>query len=102
MSRVGPWRDIDLDAASYTSRYDVAIPTGRGFVPVDVEEKQGIWRLTHSEGWTVLGCYDRTQDHRRGSISVFLAEGDHDEQTMKALAAEHFPAVWARIHGWRR
>ena len=101
----GPWTDRDLDASSYTTRYDgdPAIPTGRGFVPVDGEETTGMWRLTRAvylfKPWTALGCYDRTQDHRKGSVSVFVAEGEHDEQTMKALAARHFPAVWARIHG---
>ena len=63
----------------------------------------GVWRLTSgcdaSGPWTALGCYDRTQDHRKGSISVFISEGEHDEAAMQALAAQHFPAVWARIHG---
>ena len=104
--RAGPWTDRDLDHSSYKVRYSggPAIATGRGFVPVDAEETQGFWRLTRGTAaaggaWTALGCYDRAADSRGGSISVFIAEGEHDEQAMRALAARHFPAVWARIHG---
>jgi hypothetical protein len=104
-AKAGPWAPGDLDASSYRRDYrGVAIPTGRGVVPVDAAEVQGVWQLTRGTdaaggAWTALGCYDRTADSRRGSISVFVAEGDHDEQAMKALAERHFPAVWARIHG---
>ena len=103
--RAGPWTDRELDHSSYKVRYygGPAIATGHGFVPVDGEETMGVWRLTSgcdaSGPWTALGCYDRTQDHRKGSISVFISEGEHDEAAMQALAAQHFPAVWARIHG---
>lgn len=103
--RAGPWTDRDLDHSSYKVRYygGPAIATGHGFVPVDGEETMGVWRLTSgcdaSGQWTALGCYDRTQDRWKGSISVFVAEGEHDEAAMQALAAQHFPAVWARIHG---
>lgn len=100
----GPWTDRDLDASSYTSTHSAALPTGRGFVPVDGDEREGVWQVTRGADksgatWTAIGCYDRSQDHRRGSVSIFVAEGEHDEQAMKALAAHHFPAVWARIHG---
>ena len=100
----GPWTARNLDASSY-ARPDfystVALSTGRGFAPVDGEERQGVWRLTRAPGWTAISAYDRTCDGRKGSISVFVAEGEHDTETMKAIAAEHFPAVWARITGAR-
>ena len=95
----GPWTDRDLDASSYELVWGRLTPTGRGFVPADSAELQGIWQLTRDTDatWTAIGCYDRSQGHRRGSVSIFVAEGEHDEQAMKALAAHHFPAVWARI-----
>lgn len=105
-NKAGPWSDVDLDYPSYRYRYryGLAENTGRGFAPVDPRETQGVWRLTTGQDaqgttWTALGCYDRTQDHRSGSKSVFVAEGEHDEAAMKTIAAKHFPAVWARIQG---
>ena len=97
----GPWTDRDLDAPSYHGPSARAVDTGRGFVPVDGNEREGIWRITHAGPWkwTAIGCYDRSQDHRRGSVSIFVAEGEHDEDTMKTIARERFPAVWARICG---
>lgn len=99
--RAGPWEASQLDAKAY-DRY--GRDTDRGFVPVDPEERQGAWRLTLARDsggvmWTAIGAYDRTQDHRGGSIAVFVAEGEHDAEAMKRIAAEQFPAVWARITG---
>lgn len=98
----GPWRPVDLDASSYDTRermYGRTVDTGRGFVPVDPEEKQGIWRLTHAPGWTAIGAWDRTCDRRGQCKAVFVAEGEHDLEAMQRIAAEHFPAVWSRITG---
>jgi len=71
--------------------------TGRGVVPVDPDEREHVWRLTHRDGWTALGAWDRTCDGRRGSKAVFVAEGEHDEATMRGFAASYFPAVYSRI-----
>lgn len=100
----GPWAERDLDASSYRLPISQGriFSTGRGFVPVDGDEREGVWRITPATtgagSWTAIGCYDRSQDHRRGSVSIFVAEGEHDVDAMKAIAAQHFPAVWARIH----
>lgn len=97
--KAGPWTISDLDAPSYErhTRQGLSASTGRGFVPVDREETQGVWRLTQQDAWTAIGGYDRTQDRRGGSISVFVAEGTYTEEEMRAIAAEHFPVVWDRI-----
>ena len=92
--RAGPWSMADLDAQPYDHK---RADTGKGVVPVDPTERQGIWRLTHRDGWTALGAWDRTCDARPGSKAVFIAEGEHDETAMKAIAAQHFPTIWARI-----
>ncbi len=67
------------------------------FAPLDKTQPTGPMRLTHIEGWTVLGMWDRSVDKRMGSHSTFTAKGDYDREQMIALAAEHFPRVWARI-----
>ena len=92
----GPWSPRDLDTDGFDSRGRV---TGGGFCPPDPEQPQGVWRLTSAPGWTAIGCWDRTQDSRRGSRAVFVAEGEYSEAEMKAIAAAHFPAAWARIQG---
>jgi hypothetical protein len=107
--QAGPWTDGDLDASSYKRGYgrDDAQPTGRGFCPPDPDEKQGVWKLTHGTDaggatWTAIGAWDRTCDPRGQCKAVFIAEGEHDEQAMRAIAEQHFPAVWARIQGGAR
>ena len=96
----GPWSPRDLDTSGYTSGYDSrGRVTSGGFCPPDPDQPQGVWRLTSAPGWTAIGCWDRTCDRRKGSRSVFVAEGEHSEAEMLAIAAQHFPAVWARIMG---
>ena len=92
----GPWSPRDLDTDGYDTRGRV---TGGGFCPPDPDQPQGVWRLTSAPGWTAIGCWDRTCDERKGSRSVFVAEGEHSEDETLAIAAEHFPKVWARIQG---
>lgn len=90
----GPWTERDLDTSPIDSR---GHDTGRGVVPADPEQREHVWRLTHKDGWTAIGAWDRTADQRRGSVSVFVAEGEHDESTMRGFAASYFPAVYSRI-----
>lgn len=104
--RAGPWGPDDLDSSSYRllhGRRNGSFDTGRGLVPIDPEEAQGVWRLTRSSdaagSWTAIGCWDRTCDPRGNSKAVFVAKGEHTEEAMRELAARHFPAVWARIVG---
>jgi hypothetical protein len=92
--KAGPWEPHDLDASTVDHR---GRDTGRGVVPVDPDEREHVWRLTHRDGWTALGAWDRTCDGRRGSKAVFVAEGEHDEATMRGFAASYFPAVYSRI-----
>lgn len=92
--KAGPWEVHDLDASplDHFNR-----DTGKGVVPLDRDETEGVWRLTCRDGWTALGAWDRTCDRRNGSKAVFIAEGTHDENTMRAVAAAWFPVIWARI-----
>jgi hypothetical protein len=49
-------------------------------------------------GFTAMQWWDRTQgDTRFGCNSTFLAEGEHDFETMLRLFAENFPEQHARI-----
>lgn len=103
--RAGPWTSGDLDATPYerTYRGDEVRDSGKGVVPVDADERQGVWRLTRAvylfEPWTAIGAWDRTCDPRRGSKAVFVAEGEHDEAAMREIAARVFPELWSRITG---
>lgn len=92
----GPWMAHELDAPPTGHR---GRDTGRGVVPADPDEREHVWRLTHSDGWTALGAWDRTCDRRNGSKAVFVAEGEYTEDEMRVLAARWFPAAWARITG---
>lgn len=64
----------------------------------DGEEVEGHAALHHRDGWTALAFWDRSVDHRNGSCSTFLAEGEHTVEVMLALARERFPKVMARFN----
>lgn len=97
------WQDFTTPTPWTLGEFDA--PDGKEVVvPVDPEQREGVWRLSHQEKagvvWTAYGCHDRTCDRRRGACAVFVAEGQYDEAMMRELAARFFPAVWARIqHG---
>lgn len=61
------------------------------------EQPEGLGALHHVDGWTVWSFWDRTVDRRGNSNSTFVAEGEHDLDAMKRIAAEHFPEVWRRV-----
>lgn len=61
-----------------------------------LEQPEGVARVTHVEGWTVLSFWDRSVDNRRGSHSTFAMEGTRDFAAAVVLAREAFPSVWAR------
>ncbi len=81
-----PWTIREMDA-----------PSNAPILQPAETRAQGVWRLSHRGGWTAIGCHDYTADSRPGSVSVFVAEGEHDLPAMERIAAEYFPAVWARI-----
>ena len=53
--------------------------------------------LHQRDGWSALAFWDRSADRRYGSCSVFVAEGEHSFDELRALAEECFPEVWARL-----
>lgn len=65
------------------------------YVPPELQV-QGLGRLSHVDGWTVLAFWDRSVDRRPGSHSTFVAEGAHGYDAMVALCRARFPSVWAR------
>lgn len=58
--------------------------------------EQGIVKLTHHEGWTVLAFWDSSVDKRAGSHSTFMVKEKLDKDAMIARAKEAFPTIWAR------
>lgn len=62
------------------------------------KDHEGIARLVHVRGWTVLAMWDRSADSRHNSNAAFAARGEREYAEMVGLAATHFPAVWKRIN----
>jgi hypothetical protein len=60
-------------------------------------EVQGEAALHHKDGWTALAFWNRSVDTRPASNSAFIAEGEHDFETMMQLARDHFPEVVRRL-----
>lgn len=61
------------------------------------DQPQGYARLTYRETsdfkpWTVICCWDRTEDSRFGSIAAFLAPGKHTAEALLTAARAAFPA----------
>lgn len=78
--RDGPWRADRLDG--------VYAPRG--------PEVQGRYAAHHVHGWTLVGWWDRSVDHRPGSNSLFLVEGVRWAPAALAVAGCAFPSVVAR------
>jgi len=62
----------------------------------------GFKGLQHKDGWTAFAMTDYTIDHRPGSNSVFLAEGDFTVEQMAEIAKEHFPSIHPALGRRRR
>ena len=60
-------------------------------------QKQGLARLSHYNGWTILAFWDRSVDNRYGSNSAFLQPDYSSFDVMLAKAKEIFPWVWSRF-----
>lgn len=88
--RAGPFTSTTLD----TPFCPGMTPDSSGRTPD--EQPEGVARLTHAEGWTVLSFWDRSIDNRRGSHSTYAIEGTHVYAEAVRLARAAFPRVWAR------
>lgn len=60
-------------------------------------QEEGVARLTHHNGWTILAFWDRTGDTRYGSNSNFIRGDLWDFKTMVAKAKETYPRLWERF-----
>lgn len=101
-------RTIPFTGADMDGRFCPGKRTGRPWTPTmspesnalvnTNEQTQGHARLTFERGWTLLGVWDNTVDHRGGSHALFLVEGGpYDLETLGAHVQEVFPTVWKRI-----
>lgn len=68
-----------------------------GLCPVEEGQPQGRALLHYKAGWTAIAFWDRSVDFRKGSNSVFFAEGEHGFDEMLAIARQYFPQVMARF-----
>lgn len=78
-----PFEIYELDSDMYIASWD---------------KRQGVARLTHKPGWTVVGIHDYTGDKRPGSLSLFILEGVHDLDRAVELAKKRFPGIWKRMN----
>lgn len=62
-----------------------------------IAQEEGIAKLHHKYGWTALAFWDRSIDHRRGSNSVFLAEGTFTFEEMLSKIESFFPKILKRF-----
>lgn len=60
------------------------------------EEVEGEAKLTHIGGWTVLGWWDRSVDHRGACNSNVVVRGRHDTTVMLEIARRRVPHVIER------
>lgn len=58
---------------------------------------QGRARMHWFEGWSILAFWDRTGDHRGGSMSCFLASEILSFDELVAAAREAYPTIWKRF-----
>lgn len=92
-----------LHTPGYDSAYRNALPfryeiLDGPFAPPRVSEAQSAAALTVLHGWTILAMWDRSGDARGASNAAFVARGVLLFHEMCAIAAHHFPEVWARIN----
>jgi hypothetical protein len=60
-------------------------------------QPEGLAKLTHKDGWTLLSFWDRSVDKRNNSNSNFIQEGEFTFEQMVEQAKEKFPGIWERF-----
>lgn len=53
--------------------------------------------LSHINGYTVMGKWDRTVDTRGACNCSFIVEGTYNLFQMQELAEKHFTKLWNRV-----
>ena len=61
------------------------------------EQPEGIAKITHKEGWTMLSFWDRSVDKRMNCNSNFIQQGDFSFEQMVESAQLKFPKIWERF-----
>lgn len=65
--------------------------------PDDPTQTQGVAKLTQKDGWTALGFWDRSVDHRGNSNSVFIVAQETTFKHIIELAHVYFEPVMKRL-----
>lgn len=60
-------------------------------------ERQGVAKLQHLDGWTALGFSDRSVDSRPGAHSTFVFDQTLNFEEAVAEAKRQFPTIWERF-----
>jgi hypothetical protein len=68
-----------------------------GLLPPEGDQIEGLARLHHFNGCTVLAFWDRSGDKRPGSNSVFYVPGHATFDEVVEAAKKSFPGIWRRF-----
>lgn len=60
-------------------------------------QPEGEARFAREDGWTLICLWDRSEDHRGNSASVFAIHSDLTDEEALGLARRLFPQVFERI-----
>ena len=82
----GIWMDLDG-----------TFPPAHGSLPGPEIEPQGPARLHRRDGWTAIGWWDRSVDHRGACNSALLVDSDVSFSDVLLLGADAFPLVMERL-----
>ena len=66
-------------------------------MPTSSPQIQGAARVTHSRVWTIVSCWDKTEDTRDMSHATFLAPYLTTGEALLEAARQTFPAKWAQL-----
>lgn len=68
-----------------------------GMLATDKTDAEGVARLYHFNGCTLLAFWDRSGDSRPGSNSVFYVPGRKTFEEVVESAKKSFPGIWRRF-----
>lgn len=87
-----PWEPHEIDGrlTQHTCK-KIQSYCGCGSLP------EGVAITHHKSGWTAIGFWDRSADHRGASNGNFFFKGDHSFSEMLELAKKNFPHIMDRV-----
>lgn len=89
------WEDMPWKYSSIDGTY---APAERPRKHVVIPEPDGVCKLYHHRGWTMVAFWDKSFDSRTGSNSVFIVEGEYKFSSAISRAKSVFPEIFRRFN----